>query len=138
MGRTVKMLAVLAVTLGIGLAAGFALGQRQMLGLTTQMMERETTSLLSMHVEMASAVRVGDTDRALTLLDALIDSAVVNLHALPVPQRESRSMREAKLYHSVIPPQGPNATAVRVALETVSAPDSTPQASGLARLLKRQ
>lgn len=138
MRRTVKMLVVPAVALVIGLATGFALGQRQGIGMAMQMMERETNSLLGMHVEMASAARIGDTDRALTLLDALIDSAVINLRARPEPLPVSSSMHQAKLYHSVVPPQGPNASAVRAVLEPIAVPDNTPRPSGLDRLLKRQ
>lgn len=143
MNRTVKMLAVSTLTLGVGLAAGFALGQRQGLGMGLGFLQSEVTFSLATHVEAASCVRVGDTDRALALLDGLIDSAVVNVRAQPGPLQSARSMSQAKVYRSVVPATGPNAAGVRGALESVPDPDGRPysaaehQTSGLGRLVAR-
>ncbi len=135
MGRILKMLVLPTLAVVVGLVAGFALGQRQGLGMGMGFIEAETTGSLTMHVEMASSVRVGDTDRALMLLDTLIDSAAVSLHAQPGTPRSLRSLSQVKTYRSVIPSVGPYATALRDALESVSESAPESQASGLGRLV---
>jgi hypothetical protein len=135
MRRTLKMLVVPTLALVVGLVAGFALGQRQGLGMGLGFLESEVTYSLSMHVEAASRVRVGDTERALELLDSMIDATVLSQHQQPAPHRALRSMSDAKVYRRVIPSSGPNAAAVRAALEHIAEPDRT--ASGLATLVRQ-
>lgn len=135
MRRTLKMLAVPTLTLVIGLVAGFALGQRQGFGMGMSFLESEVSYSLAMHVEAASRVRVGETDRALELLDSMIDATVLNQHQQPAPRRALRSMSDAKVYRRVIPSSSPNEAAVRAALEHIAEPERT--ASGLARLVRQ-
>lgn len=137
------MLAVPVLTLGLGLVVGFSLGQRQGLGMGTAFLKSEVSGVLAMHVEAASCVRVGDTERALQLLDSTIDSAVINIHAQPEPRVEPPSMSLAKVYRSVIPASGPNAAYVRAALQNVPEPAGPPysaperQGFGLGKLVAR-
>lgn len=86
-------------------------------------LESEVTGTLAAHVEVASSISIGDTDRALALLDSSTDSAVVNLHAQPEPRRIPSSMSQAKLYRRAIPAEGPNAAAVVAALANVPEPE---------------
>lgn len=139
MGRTLKMLVVPALALVVGLVAGAALGQRQGFGMGMGFLEAETGYSLGMHVEAASCIRVGDTDCALTLLDATIDAAVLNLDAQPEQDRVRRPMSQAKVYRRVVPAQGPTAAAVQAALADVLEPETNPerQTSGLERLIAR-
>ena len=123
MGRTMKMLAVPVLTLAVGLVAGFALGQRQGWGMGKTFLESEVTGTLAAHVEAASAIRIGDTEHALALLDSVIDSAVVNMHAQPDPKRALPAMSQAKVYRRAVPAQGPYAAAVNAALANVPEPD---------------
>ena len=143
MDRTLKVLAVPALALGIGLVAGFALGQRQGMGMGLRFLEQEASGSLAMHVEAASCVRVADAACALELLDTMIDSAVLSLHARPGQPPTERAMGQAKVYRRVVPAAGPNAPSVRAALDDVPEPDrpsdSAPeqQTSGLGRLVAR-
>lgn len=132
MGRMMKMLAVPTLMLAVGLVAGFALGQRQGFGMGKTFLESEVNGTLGLHVEAASSIRVGDTDRALQLLDSVIDSAVVNVYAQPERQRAMSSMSQAKVYRRAIPAHGPNAAGVSVALATVPEPEQpTPRLAKL-------
>lgn len=138
-----KKLIVPTLTLAIGLLVGFALGQRQGFGMGKVFMAAETNGMLSLHVEVASSVRVGDTERALRYLDTFIDSAVVNMHAQPAPHEIPTAMREAKVYRRAVPPTGPNAVSVVGALKDVPEPEGAPysaperQRTGLGRLVTR-
>lgn len=105
-----KMLAVHALTLAVGLVAGAALGQRQGYGMGMKFLEQEVSGALAMHVEAASSVRIGDTDRALALLDTLIDGAVLSVHAQSTQPTVQRAIAEAKAYRGAVPPQRPRAT----------------------------
>jgi hypothetical protein len=123
MPRTLKAFAIPALTLVVGLVAGAALGQRQGFGMGTSFLEQEVNGTLALHVEVASSIRIGDNERALALLDSIIDSAVVNVQAQPEPHRMPRSMSQAKVYRRAVPAQGPNASAVTAALANVPEPD---------------
>lgn len=138
-----KSLAGPIVGLALGLVAGFAFGHR--LGFNTGMgfLETEVNGSLSIHVEAASCIRVGDTERALELLDTMIDAAVVSVAAQPGPLRNRTALSRAKLYHSLVPPSGPAAVEVRAALERVHEMELPPEGSnsttrsGLARLAQQ-
>ncbi len=123
MNRTLKALAVPTLTLVVGLVAGAALGQRQGFGMGMGFLEAEEAFSLGMHVEVASCIRVGDTARALELLDTMIDSAVVDQHARPEPHRALTTLADARLYRRAVPAHGPNAAAVNVALANVPEPE---------------
>jgi hypothetical protein len=123
MPRALKVFAIPALMLIVGLVAGAALGQRQGFGMGKTFLESEVPGTLAVHVEVASSIRVGDTDRALALLDSIIDSAVVNLQARPEPHRASPAMSQAKVYRRAIPAVGPNAALVVAALANVPEPE---------------
>src|SRR5262245_6748808 len=132
---------ILALTLG--LAVGYSLGHREGFKMGMDFLETQVTGTLSIDVEAASCIRVGDTERALELLDMMIDSAVTSVVAQPGPLRAPKALSQAKLYRSVIPAAGPAASAVRTALERVptmqmpSQAETSPSRSGLIRLARR-
>jgi hypothetical protein len=123
MGSTTKMVAMFVLTLALGLMAGFALGQRQGFGMGRTFLESEVAGTLAVHVEVASSIRIGDTERALALLDSIIDSAVVNVHAQPDLKRAMPAMSQAKIYRRAVPPQGMYASDVIAALASVPEPE---------------
>jgi hypothetical protein len=118
-------------------------GQRRGLSVGTKLLEMETGGTLSAHVEVASAIRVGDTDRALELLDRMIDSAVLSLSAQPGPRAAAGSTSQAKVYRSVVPPSGASASSVKAAWSRVPPPEGPPysaperQGSALGKLVTR-
>jgi hypothetical protein len=109
-----------------------------------QHLETAVSGTLSLEVEVASCIRVGDTQHALALLDLRIDTAVLKLTAAAsnlgflaaqAEQRPARALGQAKLYRHVIPSTDSDASAVRSALDKVPAPEGTaPVPSGLAKL----
>lgn len=132
------MLTVATLTLVVGLAAGFAFGQRQGLGMGMGFVEAETTGVLNIHVEVASCIRVGDTDRALKLLDGIIDSGVVGLQAQPDSPRAERVQRaiaDASAYRSAVRTMGADAVAVQPNPQDVS--EAKSPGSGFRRLIAR-
>jgi hypothetical protein len=139
MPSTVKRLAGPMLGLALGLVAGFAVGHGQGFNKGMGLLETEVGGTLSMHVEAASCIRVGDTERGLKLLDTMIDAAVMGLVVQPGPLRAPRQMSQAKLYLSVTPadPQ------LRAALESVPAMEVPPRGgasqsrSGLVRLAQQ-
>ncbi|MEI6243514.1 MAG: hypothetical protein WCQ64_00585 [Acidobacteriota bacterium] len=78
MNRTLKTFIVPVVTLIIGLIVGGALGQRQGWGMGKKFLEQEAAGTLNINVAVADAIRRGDTQRALKLLDPLIASGRAN------------------------------------------------------------
>lgn len=78
MSRTLKTFVIPVVTLIIGLIVGGALGQRQGWGMGKKFLEQEVTGTLNINVAVADAIRRGDTQRALTLLDTVIATARAN------------------------------------------------------------
>ena len=137
MVHTLQRLTLPGVLLVVGLAAGFAFGQRQGLQMGEQFLSTELDGTLAIHVEAASAVRVGDTERALMLLDTLIDGAIVS-HPLTGQPRVLKALTQAKAYRSVVPATGRNADEVRAVLGNVPAADPSERpASGLARLVEK-
>jgi hypothetical protein len=143
MGPRVKKLAGSILSLVLGLVIGFAVGQRQGFKMGMEFLETQVDGTLSIHVETASCIRVGDTKRALELLDMMIDSAVTSVVAQPGPLRAPSALSQAKLYRSVVPAAGPAASDVRTALERVPAmqvprqTDPSPTRSGLLRLARQ-
>lgn len=131
------------VGLALGLVAGFAFGHRLGFNMGMGFLETEVSGSLSIHVEAASCIRVGDTERALELLDTMIDAAVVSVAAQPGPLRAQTAMSQARLYRSLIPPSGRAAAEIRAAFERVPALELPPPSrtsatrSGLARLAQQ-
>jgi len=74
MPRTLKTFVIPVVTLIIGLIVGGALGQRQGWGMGKKFLEQEAAGTLNINVAVADAIRRGDTQRALKLLDSMIAS----------------------------------------------------------------
>lgn len=132
------------VTMAVGLLIGFALGQRWGISWGTQLLTREVDVGLSAHSEVASLIRVGDTERALWWLDRWIDNVVLNVARQPDDTTHLRGLQIAKVYREAVPSTGPYAAQVTSALSQV--PTLTPpffcplpsggdvQASGLDRL----
>ena len=108
-------------TLALGLFIGFAIGQRWGL----QWVEPEVFGNLSLRVEAASRIRVGEPEVALGLIDGAIDRAVLFAAAHYDDLRpESRSsVRSAKLYRTVAPSTSPVAAEVDAFLALVPMPD---------------
>jgi hypothetical protein len=131
--------------MALGAAIGFAVGQRWGISLGTRIMATEVDGVLSIHSEVASLIRVGDTDRALWWLDMLIDNAVTNTARHSNDTTPRRGLQIAKVYREAVPSVGPNAAHVTTALSQV--PKATPpffcpvpsggteRASGLDRLV---
>lgn len=136
MDRMLKTVAIPVLTLAVGSIAGFSLGQRQGLGMGLRFVETEMATSLGTEIDAASSVRVGDTDRALALLDARIDAKVLALHDRPGGTQFTTQMADARLYRSVVPPKGPTAQQVRAVLESVPEPAQDDRhAAGLSKLL---
>jgi len=142
MRRTALHLLGVLTGCAVGLSLGFSAGQRQGFRMGVGALETEVNGTLSIHVEAASCIRVGDTERALSLLDGSIDAAVLSLLAQPSRRHPDTPLRQASLYRRVVPPTGAAAGEVLAALEsvppmTVPAPDpSSPPRSGLVRLAR--
>lgn len=135
MKLTLKGLIVPIVALGVGLFVGGALGQRQGLAMGLGFLESEQAFALSMHVEAASCVRIGDADCALKALDTMIDLTAVSAHTRPELKQLQWPMSQAKVYRSVVPAQGPTAPQVEAAVAAV--PDAPAASSGLRRLVSQ-
>jgi hypothetical protein len=106
----------------LGLGGGFALGQRQGLDWGMQLLQSEVRGNLSVHVEVASSIRVGDAQRALSFLDDSIDAAVLSLAAQPDQAQMQSALGQAKLYRRVVSPHGRSASEVTDALARVPVP----------------
>ena len=127
---------------GVGGVAGFAVGQRQGMAWGIAGLQREVGGGLSRDVEVASCIRVGDTECALSLLEPAIDRSVLSLVAYPGV--ELRGVGQAALYRRVVPSSGPGARQVEAALAGVTplqppdlragAADRSSKRSGLSRL----
>jgi hypothetical protein len=125
----------------VGIAVGEVHGFRRGFDLAMGFLETEVKGGLSVHVEAASCVRVGDTERALKLLDTLIDGAVTSVAAQAGPLRAKEQLSQAKLYRSVVPATGAAASEVETALAripTMELPSlGAPRESGLVRLARQ-
>jgi hypothetical protein len=141
MRRKIRYLLGVSGACLLGLVVGFAFGQRQGFQMGARSLEAEVNGTLSIHVEAASCLRIGDTARALELLDRTIDAAVLSLGAQPgALHHPGTPFRQASLYRKIVPPSGPAASEVRSALDGVTPMELAPQdsashpRSGLARL----
>jgi hypothetical protein len=74
MRRKALLFGIPVVTMLFGAASGFALGQRQGISWGSQLLIRQLDFGLSTHSEVASLIRVGDTERA-SGLDRLAGTA---------------------------------------------------------------
>jgi hypothetical protein len=139
MQPTVKRLAGPLLGLALGLLVGFAVGHRQGFNWGMGILEQEVGGTLSINVEAASCIRVGDTERGLKLLDGMIDAAVIGIAGQPGPLRAQRQMSQARLYRTVVPTH----PEIRTALERVPAMEVPPRKgasqsrSGLIRLAQQ-
>jgi hypothetical protein len=105
-------------------------------------LEREVGGGLSRNVEVASCIRVGDPERALSVLEPAIDRSVLSLVAHP--GAEFRGLGQAALYRRMVPSTGPGGRQVEAALAGVpplqppdlraGAADRSSKRSGLSRL----
>jgi hypothetical protein len=118
MRRRAWQFGLYASTLALGALLGFALGQRQGISWANQLMIGELNFGLSVHSEVASLIRVGDTERALWWLDRWIDSAVLTVgdHS---DGNSLRGLQLAKVYRGVVAPAGADAARVTAALSRV-------------------
>ena len=126
-------------TLVLGLFIGFALGQRWGL----QWVESELFGNLSLRVEAASRIRIGEPEVALRLIDGAIDRALLVAVARydDLKSESHSSVRSAKLYRTAVPSNSPVAAQVNAFLPLVPMPDraasfcpSAKQPSALHRL----
>ena len=140
--RTSIAAATTILACGVGGVAGFAVGQRQGMAWGIAGLEREVGGGLSRDVEVASCIRVGDPERALSLLEPAIDRSVLSLVAHP--GAGVRGLGQAALYRRIVPSTGPGAREVEAALAGVpplqpldlrdGAADRSSKRSGLSRL----
>ena len=140
--RTSIAAATAILTCGVGSVAGFAVGQRQGMAWGSAGLEREVGGGLSRDVEVASCIRVGDPERALSLLEPAIDRSVLSLVAHP--GAGVRGLGQAALYRRLVPSTGPGGRQVEAALAGVAslqlpdlragAADRSSKRSGLSRL----
>ena len=146
MRRTALRFGTPVATMVLGAVIGFAVGQRQGISWGTRLLTREVDFALSAHSEVASVIRVGDSERALWWLDQLIDNVILNVARHPGERAELRGLQIAKAYRTAIPPTGSEAAQITAALDRV--PTAAPpflcplpsgievQASGLDRLTR--
>ena len=144
MHRTALRFGTPVATMVLGAVIGFAVGQRQGISWGARLLTGEVDFALSVHSEVASLIRVGDSERALWWLDQLIDNAILNVARHPVERAELRGLQIAKAYRTAIPTTGSEAAQITAALNRVPAaapPFLCPlpsgievQASGLDRL----
>lgn len=138
MAPAAKRVLSVALPAVLALAIGFVVGKRQGFRMGWAALETETQGLLSIHVEAASCVRIGDTACALTLLDSTIDAAVLSLSSQPFALSSTESLSQARLYRQVVPPVGPEGPAIVKALQAAPAMAPSPDGrSGLMRLARR-
>jgi hypothetical protein len=139
-------LAATTVGLAIGLFLGYPLGQRRGLIDGLGHLRDAMAGDLTADVEVASCVRLGDTERALAILDARLDGAILQLAAakqnlgyLVAPTNADRgdALALAKTYRSIVPPAGRDARAVSNALQNVPVGDKASLSPGIARLAER-
>jgi hypothetical protein len=124
---------------------GFALGQHQGISWGNRLLRRELDYGLSIHTEVASLVRVGDTERALWWLDQWVDKSVLTIVGHRDGTTELPGLRIAKAYRGAVPPTESARPEVNAALSRVAdlqGPYFCPlpsggemRASGLDRLL---
>ena len=117
-GTAIGMCVLASLLAGAG---GFAYGQDWGLERGLEWLGQETSLGLSVRVEAASRIRVGDTDGALALLDDDIDGAVLN-SAGNERYYQPSALAMAKVYRGVIPSSAPQAGVVDEVLKRVEAP----------------
>jgi hypothetical protein len=100
----------------VGGALGFAAGQKQGIAWGNDLLIRELDYGLTVHAEVASLVRVGDSDRALWWLDQWIDHSAVTVTSHPAGNTDLPGLRLAKVYRNAVPSTGPDGAAVSAAL----------------------
>ena len=144
MRRKALQFGIPLATMALGVLIGFGLGQRWGISWGTQLLTKEVDFGLSVHSEVASLIRVGDTERALWWLDLLVDSVVMTEARYSDNTTPLRGLQIAKVYRGAVPSTGSYAAQVTSALSQV--PTLTPpffcplpsggevQASGLDRL----
>jgi hypothetical protein len=141
-----RYVATTAIGLALGLFVGLALGQRQGFIRALRYLQGSTSGGVALDVEVASCIRVGDTERALALLDARVDGAVLQLTAAKqnlgilaaaTDWDADDALARAKAYRGIVPPSGHDAKAVSVALQAVPAKGAASLSPGLAMLAQR-
>jgi hypothetical protein len=131
-----------AIACGVSALGGYSMGQRQGFRMGLGFLETEVNGTLGIHVEAASCIRVGDTDRALELLDGTIDAAVLSLLVQPERHHPDGALRRASLYRQIVPSRGSSAADVQKALQAIpplelpEAATGSPPRSGLFRLAR--
>ncbi len=123
---TVKHVLTHTALLAVGLALGYSFGMREGFSRGLRHLQAEVSEELALDVEVASSILVSDRDRALLLLDARIDGAVLGLAAAEhnLGQLAAQSGRTpvealgwARAYRRVVPARGSNAESVRSTVE---------------------
>jgi hypothetical protein len=109
----VASIAILSLSLG-GLV-GFRQGQRQGIRSEERLLAQQLGFTMSLDVEVASCIRVGDRDRALALLERSLDRGLLNLATRPAVVSDS-VWEQARAYRAVVAAEGPTAARVVAAL----------------------
>jgi hypothetical protein len=119
MRRRLIQFGIPVATLLLGGLIGFGAGQTKGIDWGTRLLTMELGYGLFVHSEIASLIRVGDTERALWWLDQWIDTSVQTLAREPENISTLQGLQIARVYRAAVPPTGPTASAVTAALEPV-------------------
>jgi len=134
--QKLRLFLALSCTAAIAAVSGFSLGQSQGIGHGMSALETEVTGSLAVHVEAASYVRAGNTERALSLLDQRIDTAVISL----VDRREfdasGTALQQAKAYRVAVAPDGELPPTLRQRLDAIPTPEGAALSPGLRTLVE--
>jgi hypothetical protein len=123
MPRILKIVLPPLLALGLGLLVGFGFGQRWGL----KYAEYEVLGNLSLRMEAASLIRLGECDDALQWMDDTIDRAIMSAAAnegeLGLAPRSLLVLQTAKLYRLAAPSKGPQAPEVHAFLAGLAIPE---------------
>jgi hypothetical protein len=118
MKRRLISVAVLALTAFVSAGIGNRLAWRQ----CQRILVTQVSGALAIHLEALSSLRIGDPETAVHVLERTIDNEILTL-----PRDEpiaNNSLRAAKLYRSVFPPDDDIAERIEQSLESVPMPEA--------------
>jgi hypothetical protein len=144
--RAMRYIPATIIGLAVGIFVGLAFGYRQGFMRGLRHLENDMAGSLAGDVEVASCVRLGDTERALRILELRLDGNIMQLAAAkrnlgfvvaPGGWSRDEALSVATVYRGVVPPSGHDASAVTAALAGIVSPGKRPLSPALEKLVHR-